>query len=47
MVLMQYSGAGGKLIKKKTRSKKSRDTVTLNGIAQSEDSLPKIVLTLE
>jgi hypothetical protein len=29
MVLMGYSGAGGKLIHKKTRSKKSRDTVPL------------------
>ncbi len=29
MVLMGYSGAGGKLILKKTRSKKSRDTVPL------------------
>ncbi len=28
-VLMGYSGAGGKLIHKKTRSKKSRDTVPL------------------
>ncbi len=28
-VLMEYSGAGGKLIHKKTRSKKSRDTVPL------------------
>ncbi len=27
---MGYSGAGGKLIHKKTRSKKSRDTVPLN-----------------
>jgi hypothetical protein len=26
---MGYSGAGGKLIHKKTRSKKSRDTVPL------------------
>ncbi len=30
MVLMEYSGAGGKLIHKKTRSKKSRDTVPLS-----------------
>jgi hypothetical protein len=29
-VLMGYSGAGGKLIHKKTRSKKSRDTVPLS-----------------
>jgi hypothetical protein len=29
-VLMGYSGAGGKLIHEKTRSKKSRDTVPLN-----------------
>ena len=29
MVLMGYSGAGGKLIYEKTRSKKSRDTVPL------------------
>jgi hypothetical protein len=30
MVVMEYSGAGGKLIHgKKTRSKKSRDTVPL------------------
>ncbi len=29
MVLMGYSGAGGKQIHKKTRSKKSRDTVPL------------------
>ncbi len=28
-VLMGYSGAGGKLIHKKTRSKKSRDTIPL------------------
>jgi hypothetical protein len=28
-VLMRYSGDGGKLIHKKTRSKKSRDTVPL------------------
>ncbi len=28
-VLMGHSGAGGKLIHKKTRSKKSRDTVPL------------------
>jgi hypothetical protein len=28
-VLMGYSGAGGKLIHKKNRSKKSRDTVPL------------------
>jgi hypothetical protein len=27
---MGYSGAGGKLIDEKTRSKKSRDTVPLN-----------------
>ncbi len=32
MVLMGYSGAGGKLIHKKTRSKKSRDTVPLKGL---------------
>ncbi len=32
MVLMEYSGAGGKLIHKKTRSKKSRDTVPLSNI---------------
>jgi hypothetical protein len=31
MVLMGYSGAGGKLIHEKTRSKKSRDTVPLKG----------------
>ncbi len=29
-VLMDYSGAGGKLIHQKTRSKKSCDTVPLN-----------------
>jgi hypothetical protein len=29
-VLKGYSGAGGKLIHKKTKSKKSRDTVPLN-----------------
>ncbi len=29
---MGYSGAGGKLIHKKTRSKKSRDTVPLNRV---------------
>jgi hypothetical protein len=29
MVLMEYSGAGGKLIHEKTRSKKSHDTVPL------------------
>ncbi len=29
-VLMDYSGAGGKLIHQKTISKKSRDTVPLN-----------------
>jgi hypothetical protein len=28
-VLMEYSGAGGKLIHEKTRSKNSRDTVPL------------------
>ncbi len=28
-ILMEYSGAGGKLIHKKIRSKKSRDTVLL------------------
>ncbi len=31
MVLMGYSEAGGKLIHKKTRIKKSRDTVPLSG----------------
>ncbi len=31
-VLMGYSGAGGKLIHEKTRSKKSRDTVPLRVI---------------
>ncbi len=32
MVLMGYSGAGGKLIHKKNRSKKSRDTVPFKGV---------------
>jgi hypothetical protein len=31
-VLTGYSGVGGKLIHKTTRSKKSRDTVPLNGL---------------
>ncbi len=31
-VLMEYSGAGGKLIHQKTRSKKSLDTVPLNSL---------------
>jgi hypothetical protein len=31
MVLMGYSGAGGKLIHKKNQKQKSRDTVPLSG----------------
>ncbi len=34
---MGYSGAGGKLIHKKTRSKKSRDTVPLKGLSHELD----------
>jgi hypothetical protein len=33
-VLMGHSGAGGKLIHKKTKSKKSRDTVPLIHLAE-------------
>ncbi len=36
---MGYSGAGGKLFHKKTRSKKSRDTVPLTGIPLSYHSI--------
>jgi hypothetical protein len=32
--LMVYSGAWGKLIHEKTRSKKSRDTVPLSGVEE-------------
>ncbi len=39
---MQYSGAGGKLIYKKTRSKKSRDTVPLNEIQKSDNVVKNI-----
>ncbi len=35
-VQMGYSGAGGKLIHKKTRSKKSRDTVPLKVVTNEK-----------
>jgi hypothetical protein len=41
-VLMGYSGAGGKLIHEKTRSKISRDTVPLKG--QSHDRAHDVIL---
>jgi hypothetical protein len=44
MVLMGYSGAGGKLIHKKTRSKKSRDTVPLNNLFLKSGGAPVIFL---
>ncbi len=41
MVLMGYSGAGGKLIHKKTRSKKSRDTVPFSSMCTQQYSYPE------
>ncbi len=43
---MGYSGAGGKLIHKKTRSKKSRDTVLLKGHCHEKDIFFKVVLSV-
>ncbi len=40
MAVMEYSGAWGKLIHEKNRSRKSRDTVPLNGFCSSCDSVP-------
>ncbi len=34
---MGYSGAGGKLIHEKTRSKKSRDTVPLKALSNEKE----------
>jgi hypothetical protein len=39
---MEYSGAGGKLIHEKTRSKKSRDTVPLKVYSGSKYLIEKI-----
>jgi hypothetical protein len=51
MILMGYSRAGGKLIHKKNRSKKSRDTVPLIKLANNmsvrlEDFIGKVLLHL-
>jgi hypothetical protein len=40
---MGYSGAGGKLIHKKTRSKKSRDSVPLIGFIETGDTVSEIL----
>ncbi len=44
MVLMQFSGAAGKLIHEKTRSKKSRDTVpfSIHTFAMKTEKLPSL-----
>jgi hypothetical protein len=44
MVLMEYSGAGGKLIHEKNQKKKSRDTLPFKGYTTSLESMTKVFL---